>query len=646
VAWKSFLNRSTMVLLLLALGAGPVHAADEPLEIVEVRTDSFPRVVVRLKATPADGRPADLTPDQLRVVEDGEPQHSVDLFRLRNSTTPASVLLAIDVSGSMAEQDRLPRAREAAKTFVGQLRASDRAALVSFADQVILRQSFTNEKRLLTGGIDGLSPGGDTRLYDALVRAAAQVKTEPGGTGAVILLTDGEDTASASKVEEGIAQAVRAGIPVYTIGLGGEVRADVLERIAAETGGRFYHAPGSQDLARVFFLISRQLSSMYELFWLSEQRDAPGRDVPVEIAVDTPAFSGARARFSYRVPSYSRIQEVPVNLGQSLVVIPGTSPPSEEQVLVASLLAGLAVLLLYAAVFVPRVRRHLQQRLATYLGDREAPEVRARVGSALPSRRANVMPLTAASARVAGRLLPGGMLDQLRRRLIHAGLPSEKHLLIFLAVELTLFLFLIAGGLFLLRSAGSDRIGSAGSALAIAFLSLLTMVALYLPYLWLRRRIEKRRRALLRALPDALDLMAIGVSAGLSLEGAMLEVSQKWENELCRELSIVLNEIRMGGGRRQALLNLVERTQLEDLRLLVAALIQAEEVGSNISETLSTQAEQLRIRRRQLAEENARKAPVKMLVPLVFLIFPPMFVVIVGPAALAIVRTIRTISGA
>jgi tight adherence protein C len=102
----------------------------------------------------------------------------------------------------------------------------------------------------------------------------------------------------------------------------------------------------------------------------------------------------------------------------------------------------------------------------------------------------------------------------------------------------------------------------------------------------------------------------------------------------------------LSGGRRQALLNLVERTQLEDLRLLVAALIQAEEVGSNISETLSTQAEQLRIRRRQLAEENARKAPVKMLVPLVFLIFPPMFVVIVGPAALAIVRTIRTISGA
>jgi tight adherence protein C len=99
--------------------------------------------------------------------------------------------------------------------------------------------------------------------------------------------------------------------------------------------------------------------------------------------------------------------------------------------------------------------------------------------------------------------------------------------------------------------------------------------------------------------------------------------------------------MQLGASRRQALLNLVERTRLDELRLLVAALLQAEELGANVSETLTVQAEQLRIRRRQLAEEKARKAPVKMLVPLVGLIFPAMFVVLLAPAFLQFTTVMR-----
>src|SRR5207248_5047865 len=115
--------------------------------------------------------------------------------------------------------------------------------------------------------------------------------------------------------------------------------------------------------------------------------------------------------------------------------------------------------------------------------------------------------------------------------------------------------------------------------------------------------------------------------------------------ELSREFNQLLNEIRMGASRRQALLNMAERTQLEDLRLLVAALVQADEIGANVSETLNVQAEQLRMRHRQQAEEKARKAPVKMLIPLIAFIFPAMFVVILAPAMLQVVRTLGHIVG-
>jgi tight adherence protein C len=223
--------------------------------------------------------------------------------------------------------------------------------------------------------------------------------------------------------------------------------------------------------------------------------------------------------------------------------------------------------------------------------------------------------------------------------MIQAGLPTERHLWLFLAATLALTVLLFAAGyaVVFLR-----RIELRSPLLGPLLMVVLAVIGVYLPFFWLRRRVAQRRRAMLRALPDALDLMAIGVSAGLSVDGAMLEVVQQWEGVLSRELNQVLNEMRLGTTRRQALLALADRTQLEDIRLLVAALIQSEELGSEVSETLKIQAEQLRMRRRQRAEEQARKAPVKMLMPMVGLIFPALFVVLLGPAGLTLIRMFKT----
>jgi tight adherence protein C len=121
----------------------------------------------------------------------------------------------------------------------------------------------------------------------------------------------------------------------------------------------------------------------------------------------------------------------------------------------------------------------------------------------------------------------------------------------------------------------------------------------------------------------------------------MAEVVERWEGDLSRELQQVLTEMQLGSSRRDALLGLVERTKLDELRLLVAAVLQADELGANLSETLRVQAEQLRIRRRQVAEERARKAPIKMLMPLVGFIFPAIFVVLLAPAVLQFLTVIR-----
>ncbi len=166
------------------------------------------------------------------------------------------------------------------------------------------------------------------------------------------------------------------------------------------------------------------------------------------------------------------------------------------------------------------------------------------------------------------------------------------------------------------------------------------MIGYILPGIWLDRKIRERKKNILKALPDALDLLCISVEAGLAFDLALQRVAQKWDNELSREFQRVLQDIRLGRTRREALRDLVTRTGVEDVQTFVSAVIQADQLGVSMSKILRIQSDQLRVRRRQRAEEAAQKAPVKMLIPMVFLIFPALFVVILGPAVPRIMQAL------
>jgi tight adherence protein C len=162
-----------------------------------------------------------------------------------------------------------------------------------------------------------------------------------------------------------------------------------------------------------------------------------------------------------------------------------------------------------------------------------------------------------------------------------------------------------------------------------------------LPDVWLTSRIRKRQYIIRLSLPDALDLLVICVEAGLALDQALLRVSQELRiahPELCDELEIVNSEMRVGKARLDALRDLGTRTGVDDLKSLVAMLIQTDRFGTSVAQSLRVHADQLRILRRQRAEEQAAKAPVKMVPALVFFIFPALFVAILGPAAISIAR--------
>jgi tight adherence protein C len=163
-----------------------------------------------------------------------------------------------------------------------------------------------------------------------------------------------------------------------------------------------------------------------------------------------------------------------------------------------------------------------------------------------------------------------------------------------------------------------------------------TVLGFFFPQLWLQSKIDRRQKEIRKALPDALDLLTICVDAGVGFDAAMSKVGEKWENELSLAFARVIREIQLGKLRREALRDMAERIGIPEMTSFVAAIIQSESLGVSMARVLRIQADQMRIKRRQRAEEEAQKAPIKMLLPMGVFIFPSIMIVLLTPALLRI----------
>ena len=296
--------------------------------------------------------------------------------------------------------------------------------------------------------------------------------------------------------------------------------------------------------------------------------------------------------------------------------------------ILASALAALSIMLLVGGLVLARGDMSIRERLDMYLvGGSAQPVTLQELELAQPFSHRVLLPIVKRFAQIFGWMWPQNRISALRARLTMAGNPGGITTGDFVGIK------------------GACMVALLGVALLFGFLthyqlnyfstlmlSVLGFCGFFLPDVWLSRRITRRQMELLHALPDALDMLTIAIEAGLSFENALQEMATKWSNELSWEFARVLRDIGMGQSRRQALLELGDRTGVPDIVSFVASLNQAEELGVSIGRVLKVQAEELRVRRRQRAQERANQAPIKMLFPLVFLIFPAIFAVLLGPS--------------
>ena len=291
-----------------------------------------------------------------------------------------------------------------------------------------------------------------------------------------------------------------------------------------------------------------------------------------------------------------------------------------------------AVILVVVGMRAPEPTDPIQERLAE-LSVREEPMTLEEIELSLAFYQRIILPFFNRIGQFSSRFTPQATLQGARKKLEMAGNPMQMDPAFFLAMRSVLAV--VFGGLLFAVFALTKRNWAQGLAVSALFVAL----GFYFPDLWLTSRIRRRQKGIFRAMPDALDLLTICVEAGLGFDGAMAKVHEKWDNDLALELGRVIQEIRLGKLRRDALRDMADRLGVAELTSFVAAVIQSEQLGVSMAKVLRIQSDQMRVRRRQMAEEEAHKAPIKMVFPIALLIFPSILIILLGPAAMLLLRS-------
>lgn len=294
---------------------------------------------------------------------------------------------------------------------------------------------------------------------------------------------------------------------------------------------------------------------------------------------------------------------------------------------------GAAIALITYTILVQMEERSVVRSSLRQLEGYEVENVRDQELLRPFSERA-LMPFVGGLTGIGRRFTPVGYVESVRRKFIYAGQGSAEAVDRFLAIRVVTVSLVPLWFLFVFV------VGVGEGMLQLMLFGLGALVLLVGPDAMLRRRVDERQHQIQVKLPDILDLLTISVEAGLGFEQALDRVVDAVPGPMSDEFGRMLGEIRAGASRGEAMRSMEARIEVPEVRSFVLAVLQADTFGVSIGRVLRAQADEMRIKRRQLAQEKAQKAPVKMLVPMVFCIFPALFVVIIGPAFINITTTL------
>jgi tight adherence protein B len=573
--------------------AAPVWAqtGSEEIEIVDINGSRYPengqtQMVINFKNFAEEP-----DPESLEVTANDEVVSDLVVESIGDSTVPVGVVMAIDASGSMSGGP-IDAAKEAAKSFVTQARPEDRIAVIAFADEVQVLAGFTNNKESLNATVDAIvaDPNAETSFNDAVIQGVEMFDqaTADNLLGNMIVLTDGEDTASEATLDDALAAVSSSDVRVFGVALeGSDFNPDPVEQVASAGGGLFLSTPDPESLSSLYGEIGREISNTLVARFQSPI-STPGE---VEFAV---TYQGLTSAQSFEVSGFAVTTTTGPTTTTTLaplttIVAEGNAPLGIDTLMLIGA-AGLGLtLFLFLIILFGREDEddpgRFAKRLQAY-GRRSAKPTEER-GSILERIPILNRFTQAAEEEVKRR----GMLSGVNAALEQANIPMSPGEAILGMVGLA-----AVGGIMMAIFNGL-LVG------AISFVVFLIIVIFVIRFLGGR---EKKKFE--RQLPDTLTLMSTSLRAGYSLLQATEAVSSEAPNPTAREFGRAIAEARLGRSVTDALDGVVERTQSKDFEWAVMAIEIQREVGGNLAEVLQTVADTMRARNRLKGEIKALTA--------------------------------------
>jgi tight adherence protein B len=576
------------LLLLGSVAATGVAAGQtqesEPLEVAFRRSEASPgnlEVTVGMSGTAWTGSQR-LNQGNFTATINGQPvpvTEATPLQEQQGERGKVAVVMAVDTSGSMLENNNIARARDAAATLVGALQPGTRLGLVAFSTEPRVVQQLTGDHQQVRQAIGTLQADGDTALYDAVVRGSQLLEGEEGQRNLVVL-SDGRDDGSSARLEDAIAAAKRQGVTVYTVGLNlpGNTDQDqaALRRLATGTGGRAFEVNNANDLVTLFGSIGRALASQYVV----TMKLPPGLEKRVDFRLEVSASGavGAYQNANFLLPLGASPATTPVPA--ELPPAPGLSRLESPQGRYVAALAGFTAVLIVCLLLLRsgssrRPYRALRQRLSPYSLTPAIADDQIRVTAFGSSEWAGK-----ATAMAETLVRRGNLEEAFLDRLEAAGLNMRVAEFVLISLGSAFIPPLLA--LIITRNL-----------LVAAVVVLLGTVA---PFLYLSVRASRRQAKFEEQLPSTLQLLAGALQAGHSLQQAVDTVVHEAGDPISGEFQRVLTEARLGRPLEEAFEAMANRTNSIDFKWTVMAIRLQRQVGGNLAEVLSTVSQTIRDR--------------------------------------------------
>ena len=585
------MRRLLALIAAFALLAMPAWAqeAGQAVEIVDINGSRYPeggqtQMVIEFRNFTTEPDPA-----AVQVTANGQEVSNLVVERISESTVPVGVVLVIDTSGSMAGAP-MDAAKAAAISFIDQARPEDRIAVVSFSNQATVLSGFTNNKQQLTTTVEALQADGETAFNDAVIQGVG-LFNQPNAADLLphmIVLTDGEDTASTATFEDAVAAISASGVRVFGVALeGSDFNPAPVEQIATAGNGLFLSTPDPQQLSSLYGEIGREISNTLVARFTSPI-STPGE---VEFAV---SYQGLQSAITFSVSGFATTSTTTAGVTTTVTSPPLTTTLVESTspldiptlILMGAAGVGLTIFLFFVILF-GREEEDTPGRFAKRLqayGRRGPLEEKKSFLERIPI-------LSRFSAAAEEEVRRRGLLSGVNSALEQANIPMSPGEAILAMVGLA-----AVGGVFMAVFNG----------LLVGLISFGVFLLLILFLIRFAGAREKKKFE--SQLPDTLTLMSTSLRAGYSLLQATEAVSSEAPNPTAREFGRALAEARLGRTVTGALEGIVHRTQSKDFEWATMAIEIQREVGGNLAEVLQTVGDTMRARNRLKGEIRALTA--------------------------------------